>query len=317
MDGVQDFVFDLHELFRLFERGFVLGHDQRHGVAKVVRQAAHGDERILILFEVADLVLALGRDVLRREHGQHAVQRLGAAGVDRPDARPRVLRAHRAAVGHAGDVPVVGVFAVAQHLFLHVQPVDAGAELPVALRRLRHAAELFVFGRQTHGGENFDVARAAAVVVAQGVFNVRLGRIGVFVQQGLGAQHHARDAEAALHRAGFAIAVGIQLLFPVCQALHRDHVPPVQRIGIGRAGADGIAVDEHGARAARALGAAVLHGREPQLVAQIAQKLLVFFGADLLPVHKENRHLQTFLSRYLRHSKLFSACSATASSVSF
>ena len=290
VDDGQGLIFDLHELFRLFERGFILRNDQRDRVAEVVHQPADGDERILVFFQMPDLILPLGRDVLRREHGEHAGQRLCAAGVDGQHARAGVFGTHRAAVGHAGHIPVVGVFAVAQHFFFYVQPVDARAELPVGFGRPRHAAELFILCCQTHGGENFDVARAAAIVVAQGVFNIRLRGVGVFIQQCLGAQHHARDAEAALHRAGFAVAVGVKLLFPVGKALHGDDVPPIQRVGIGRAGADGVAVNNDRARAARALRAAVFDARQMQHVAQIAQQLHVLFGAYLLPVDKENRH---------------------------
>ena len=64
----------------------------------------------------------------------------------------------------------------------------------------------------------------------------------------------------------------------------------LQRIGIGRTRADRLAIDEHRARAARALGAAVLDGGEVQRVAQIAQQLLIFRDLRLAAVDVEYSH---------------------------
>ena len=143
---------------------------------------------------------------------------------------------------------------------------------------------------QTHGGEDLYIARAAAVVVAQGIADLIVGRIGVLIEQRLGAKHHARDAEAALHGPGLAVGVGIELLFFLRQALDGDDVAACERIGKRGAGADGLAVDEHGAGAAGALGTAVLDGGQVQHIAQVAQQPLVLLHRHFRSVDKKYSH---------------------------
>ena len=288
MHGGKHFIIDPDELFRLFQRLGILRHDKADRIAEIVRQPADGNERVLVVLDVADLVFT--RNVLGGQDGDNAGQSLRLCGVDAEHPRTRVFAADGGGAAHAVEIPVIGVFAVALHLFRHVQTVDAGAELPVRLRGLRHKAELFVFRRQTHGCEDLHIARAAAVIVAQCVFDVGLGRVGVPVEQRLGTQHHARNAEAALDGAGLAVAEGVKLLFPVAQTLDREDAAARERIGAWRTGAARLAVDQDGAGAACALGAAVLDRGEVQLIAQIAQELLIFCGRDLAAVDKKFSH---------------------------
>ena len=288
MDGGQDLIIDLDEFFCFFERFCVLRHDKADRIAEIVRQSADGNERILVVLDVADLVFP--GNILRRQDGDHARKGLRLGGVDAEDARAGIFAADGGGIAHAVEIPVVGVLAVALHLFGHVQTVDGRAELPVGLRGLRHRAELFIFCRQTDGLKDLHIAGAAAVIVAQGAADIGLRGVGIFVEQGLGAKHHARNAEAALDGSGLAVAEGVKLLLPVAQALDREDMAALQRIGIGRTRADRLAIDEHRARAARALGAAVLDGGEVQRVAQIAQQLLIFRDLRLAAVDVEYSH---------------------------
>ena len=79
-----------------------------------------------------------------------------------------------------------------------------------------------------------------------------------------------------------------------------------QRIGKRGAGADRLAVNEHGTCAAGALRAAVLHACQMQRIAQIAQQPLVFLYRDFCSVYKKYGHgkkLPSFESRLSRHSR--------------
>ena len=288
MDSGQRLVGHFDELFRLFEDLGRFRDHERDRVAEVMRQPADGDERILVVLEMADLVFP--GNIRRRDDADDAGQRRGLRRVDGEDARARILAAHGGAVAHIGQIPVVGVFAVAEDLFLDVDAVDARAELPVILRRRGDDALAPAFGGQPHGGEDLHIARAAAVVVAQGIADLIVGRIGVFIEQRLGAKHHARDAEAALHGSGLAVGVGIELLFFLGQALDGDDVAACERIGKRGAGADGLAVDEHGAGAAGALGTAVLDGGQVQRIAQVAQQPLVLLHRHFRSVDKKYSH---------------------------
>ena len=284
----QHLVFHLDELFGLFQRVPVLGGDERDGVPQIMGQPAHRDEGVLVMLQVADLVFA--GDVLSGEHRGHAGQRLGGGGVDGQHPGAGVLAAQRAAVQHPVRVVVVGIEPGAQHLFLHVHPMHAGAKLPVVGALFGNDAGAQDFSRQLDGGHDFHIAGAAAVVVAQRVADLRLGGVGVFVQQGLAAQHHAGDAEAALHRAGLAVGEGVDLLLPLGQALDGEDAAALQQIGVRHAGLTGLAVNEDGAGAAGTLRAAVLGAGQMQLIPQKTQQLLVFGGGHRPPVHGKRCH---------------------------
>ena len=303
MDSGQRLVGHFDELFRLFEDLGRFCDHERDRVAEVMRQPAGGDERILVVLEMTDLVFP--GNIRRRDDADDAGQRRGLRRVDGEDARARILAAHGGAVAHVGQIPVVGVFAVAEDLFLDIDTVDAGAKLPVVLRRLRNDAFTAAFGRKAHSVDNLDVAGAAAVIVAQRIADLVVRRVGILIEQRLGAHHHARDAEAALDGSGLAVGVGVELLFLVRQTLDGDDVLSRQRIGKRRAGADGLAVNDDRAGAAGALRTTVLHARQVQRIAQIAQKPLVFLDRNFRSVYKKYSHGKNsswFEFRLSRHS---------------
>ena len=131
MDGGQDLIIDLDELLRLFERFSVLRHDEADRVAQIVRQSADGNERILVVLDVADLVFP--GNILRRQDGDHARKGLRLGGVDAEDARAGIFAADGGGIAHAVEIPVVGVLAVALHLFGDIDAVHARANLKVFL----------------------------------------------------------------------------------------------------------------------------------------------------------------------------------------
>ena len=296
MDGGQHLVLHLHQLFGGLHRLLVHGADQRHTVAQIVGDLTHADEGGLVLLDMAHVDLA--GDVLLCGHADHAGQRLGLAGVDGQHPRPGVLAAHRAAVAHTVHVHIVGVLTAALHLLLHIQPVDAAAHLPVVGGRLGQLALPEDLCRQQDAVDDLHVAGAAADIVADGEGSLLTGGVGVHVQQALGGDDHARDAEATLHRPRLAEGEGVDLLFPVRQALHGENGLALQLVRLRDAGLGGLAVDEHVARAAGALAAPVLHGGQAQLVPQETDELMVLFYGNGSAVHGKCGHSCSLLCAF-------------------
>ena len=144
---------------------------------------------------------------------------------------------------------------------------------------------------QPDGLDDLHVARAAAVVVLQGRGDLLLRGVGAPVQQGLGRQHHPRRAESALHRPHVqkGLLDGVQPAVGAPQPLNGEDPPPRGAAEPGHAGADGLVVQQHGARAAVARAAAVLGppqaGRPPQILEQGLPRLAP--AGDRLPVERK------------------------------
>ncbi len=129
--GGENLILDPDQLLRLFHRFGVLGHDQTDRVAKIVCQTADGNQRVLVVLDVADLIFA--RDILSRQDGNHTGQRFCFGCVDRQHPRARIFAAHGRGIAHAVQIHIVGIFAIALYLFRHIQPVDAFAQRPAVL----------------------------------------------------------------------------------------------------------------------------------------------------------------------------------------
>ena len=300
VDGREHLILHLHQLLGGLQGLLVPGTDQGHGVPQIVGDLAHADQGGLVLFQMAHVDLA--GDVLLGQDAHHAGQGLGGADVDGQDPGPGVPAAHRAAIAHPVHIHVVGVLAGAQHLFLHVQPLDPAAHFPVVGGGLRQLPFPENLGRQQDAVDDLHIAGAAADVVADGEGGLLPGGIGIHVQQPLGRDDHAWDAEAALNGSRLAEGEGIHLLFPIGKALHRENGPPLQPVGLGDAGLGGLAVDEDVAGAAGALAAPVLNGCQVQGIPQKADELLIFFHGHALPVNGEGCHVIVSFVPARRHT---------------
>ena len=207
--------------------------------------------------------LILARHILRGQHADHAGKGLSLLRVNRFDQRPRIFGAHRAAVDHARQVHlvhIVHVLAGAKHLALHVDPVHHGTHLDHLLL-LRHGNVLPQHpGCQLNGVDNLLVARAPAVIVADGVGDLHAAGAGIYIQQTLGADHHAGDTEAALNRSGLPEGVHVHVLLPLAEALHGENMFSLHAPHLLHAGLGGFSVHQNRACSAGALAAAVLDG---------------------------------------------------------
>ena len=287
--GGQLLILHLHQLLGSLQRLLIPGAHQRHRVAQIVGELPDPDEGGLVLLQMPHVDLP--RNVLLGQDAHHALQRLRLGGIDGQHTGAGVSAAHRAAVAHPVHIHVVGILAIAQHLLLHVQPVNAAAHLPVVGRGRRELPLPEDPGRQQNAVDDLHIAGAAADVVADGKRRLLAGGIGIHIQQPLGGDDHAGDAEAALHRPRLTKGEGVHLLFPVAESLHRHDGLALQFVGLGDAGLGGLAVDQHMAGAAGALAAPVLHGRQMQGIPQVADKLLILLHYDSFAVHDKCGHI--------------------------
>ena len=114
--------------------------------------------------------------------------------------------------------------------------------------------------------------------------------VQIFVQQGLGADDHARNTESALHRASLSEGVHIHVALALSQALHSGDVLAVQLFQPKHTRFGFFAVHKDRAGSARALAAAVFHAGQPQIIPQIIQQFAVLFGVVLHTVHIQSVH---------------------------
>ena len=288
MNGGQHFILHLDQLLRFLHRGLIHGADQRDAVAQIVGQLTHAHQSGLVLLDMAHVHLT--GNILGCSHSHHTGQLLRLRGVNGQNAGAGILAAYRAAVAHAIHIYVIRILAIALYLFRHVQTMDTAAHLPVVSTGRRNLALTENLRCQQNSVNDLYITGAAADVVANGKRRFFTGGIRIHVQQPLGGDHHAGDTEAALYRAGLTKGEGIDLLFPIRQAFHRQDGLAIQLVGLRDTGLCGLAVNQNMAGTASAFAAAVLHRGQMQLIPQIADQLLVFLHCHGAAVHLKSRH---------------------------
>ena len=112
VDRRQLLVVDLDQLDRIGRDVAVVG-DHEDDLLVLEQHLAVGEHRLDVARERRHVVQVEGLQVLGREHGAHARERLGLRDIDRPDARVAVLAAHEVAEQHARQLQIVDVVALA------------------------------------------------------------------------------------------------------------------------------------------------------------------------------------------------------------
>ena len=237
-------------------------------------------------------LVPLARHVRGGEDEPHARHGQSLGGVDAQHLHPGLGGAQHGAVQHARTLHVVHVEARAQDLLPGVGPADAGAHtergggfpghrevLPQEPRGLQH--RLF----------DLHIARAPAHVQGQGLGHVLGTGIRVGIQQTLGADHHARDAEPALDRAGLGERPGIDILLPRREPFQREDALALQLGRVEQAGPGGLAVHQHHAGAAGSFRATVLHRGEVQFVPEEVQEVPFLRRDNFAAVDLKRGHL--------------------------
>ena len=156
---------------------------------------------------------------------------------------------------------------------------------------LRHAAVADALSRKLNCLDYLNIACAAADIVAYGIAYLFLGGVRINIQKSLGTHNHAGDAEAALYCARLAKGIGINLLFKIRQAFHRDDIFAFHAVCLLNAALYRLAVYDYGTGAACALAAAILYRQQAKLIPEIAHKLLVFIDGNLFSVYCKGCHI--------------------------
>ena len=220
-DAGQLFEFDLHELLRLFKRFSCFRRDENDRVADKMGDAADRNQTVPVLHDMTDLVVA--GHIRSCEDTDDSRNGLRLFGVDAQNLRSRILRADRAAVQHPRNVHIVRIQTGSENLFRSINTLDAVADIMNTVFRQIHRAVSEHFRRQHDPVDDLLIAGAAADIRADRRRAVETRRIRILVDKPLCRDNHARDAEAALNRAGSPERVGINFLFAVGQTFYRNN----------------------------------------------------------------------------------------------
>ena len=262
------------------------GH-QSQSVPAEAGDLARRDQHRVVVEQVADHQAA--GYIICSEHGGYSRRLGGLRRVDGEYFGPRVFRTQGRAEEHALHGDVVGVSGRARGLGVGVHPGQGQAQV-VAFRIMQLLFAPLHCGGQQYGLFDLFIAGAAADIVAQGLLHLLRRGGGVGVQQGLGADYHAGDAETALHGPARGKGPGIEVPLRRSESLQSEDACALQPVRLQGAGLAGLAVHQNGAGAAGAFAAAVLHRGQAQVVPEQAQQSFVFGGGHGLTVHRKAGH---------------------------
>jgi len=299
-DRFQHLVLDANALGRGAGLRLAVGHDAGQHVADVARLLANGNHQRPVLADEADEALA--GHVGGGEDAPHAGHSRRFAGVNGQHTRPWVVAEAQRAVEHTGQEDVGHVAVAAKDEVAGVVLGVACTDAAVGLWR-RHL--LFLadgLGGAFDGVNDLLITGATAEVGRQGLGDLVARRLRVLVDQGVGLDHHAGDAEAALHATLTDEGVGKDVLAIFAQPFDGRHVAAGATLHGRNAGQDGLTVQVHGATAAGGLRGATILGRDDALVqAQIGQEGQLGVAIVLLEFTVEPEvHCVTPLKRMIR-----------------
>ncbi len=183
-----------------------------------------------------------------------------------------VAEAQRA-VEHAGQEDVGHVAVAAEDEVAGMVLGVARAHAAVGLRRRHFLFLADGLGGAFDGVDDLLVAGAPAEVGRQRLGDLVTCRLGVLVDQGIGLDHHAGDAEAALHAPLTDKGVGKDVLAVFAQPFDSRYAAAGAALHGRNAGQNGLAIQVHGAAAAGRLGRTAVLGRDDALVqSQVGQE---------------------------------------------
>ena len=289
-DGLQNLVVDLDQSSDLVHLFLVLGGDDGNDVADITGDITLAHHNVPVVLDVTDLVdgnISLGQNL-------HAVGvRFCLGGVNTGDQSTGVLGVDGLCVQHTVDADIVSEDAGAVDLLsgvdtlgvlIHVQGLGSSRDLLLLTEEL-----------SSHQDGVFDllVAGAAAEVALDGFLDFLTGGSQIDVQQALGRDDHAGDAEAALNSASLGEAVLVDLHFLSRNALDGEDLLAFQFAQRRNASLGLLAIDQNGTGTAGTFTAAVLGCSQAQVVTEEGQKLLVVVSYIVLAVNIDGKHIAT------------------------
>ena len=289
-DGLQNLVVDLDQSSDLVHLFLVLGGDDGNDVADITGDITLAHHNVPVVLDVTDLVdgnISLGQNL-------HAVGvSFCLGGVNTGDQSTGMLGVDGLCVQHAVDADIVSEDASAVDLLsgvdtlgvlVHVQGLGSSRNLLLLTEEL-----------SSHQDGVFDllVAGAAAEVALDGFLDFLTGGSQIDVQQALGRDDHAGDAEAALNSASLGEAVLVDLHFLSRNALDGEDLLAFQFAQRRNASLGLLAIDQNGTGTACTFTAAVLGCSQAQVVTEEGQKLLVVVSYIVLAVNIDGKHIAT------------------------
>ena len=224
--------------------GTGFGHDKRHHIAEIGGTAADRDEGRPVL--VNQPAAQLAGDIIGGEHRNHAGHGKRIGWLDGHDVGASVFAEDDRPVQTALGLHVVDEAAVAERelltLVLHTASADP---------TLRDGDRGLAGGKRLDGVEDLHVAGATAQMSPKMAGGVVTGGFLVAVEQGNGAHHDARCAEAALQCTVGGERVSHSLPLGFVDTLERGDLGAGCLLERGLARDARFAVDQH--RAAPAL----------------------------------------------------------------
>ena len=117
----QYLIFNLNEFLCLLCCLHIFCCHKCNGISQIMRQSAYRDHCILIVLQMADLILS--RDICCRKNINNPRQSLRRCCINGQNSCSRILTSERRTITHAIQIIIIRIFAVTQHLLLHVQSV--------------------------------------------------------------------------------------------------------------------------------------------------------------------------------------------------
>ena len=221
----QFFVFHFHKSFGLFQDLRRLSGHKGDGVAQIMGDLSHRDHTVPVLFQMSHLHVS--RDIFCGKHRDYSGKRFGFLCVYSFYKGSRIPGADSASVDHTLHFHIVRIFAVSQHFFPYIHSGNPLSQLPLILF-FRRKPFPFIFCRQKDPVNNLLIAGTPADVVLYGIGRLRPGGIRILVYQAFGADHHARNTEAALHGSRFSEGPDKDLLFLLRKSFNGQDLFPFQ-----------------------------------------------------------------------------------------
>ena len=253
----QYFVFYLYQFLCFFRCFSVLRSNQCNRISKIMCKATDRNQRILIMFQMSDLVLS--RYIFSSHNSFYTIKCSGFGRINGKYSGTRIFTSKCYSIKHSIKIKIIRVSACSKHFFLYVDPRHTVSDCPVLVSVIRKYSCIQNLCCKPNRIYDLYITGTAAVVISQGISDFIIGRCFIYIQKRLCAHHHSRDAEATLYSPRLSVCISINLFFPFRQTFHRDHFPAFQQICIRDTCLAGLSVNDHSAGSTCPFTTSILH----------------------------------------------------------
>ena len=253
----QYFVFYFYQFLCFFRCFSVLRSNQYNRISKIMCKATDRNQRILIMFQMSDLVLS--RYIFSSHNSFHTIKCSGFGCINRKDSGTRIFTSKCCSIKHPIKIKIIRIFTGSKHFFFYIDPCNTVSKCPVLISIIRNDTSIQNFCCNSNCIHNLYITGTAAVVISQCISDFIIGRCFVYIQKRLCTHHHSRDTEATLYSSRLSVCIGVNLFFPFSQSFHCDHFSAFQQIRIRGTCLTGLSVNDHGAGSTCPFTTSILH----------------------------------------------------------